>query len=185
MNRDAHRAPPRPAAEADNVLDDATRLERNLRGQLEAHQRLLACIERNRDAVRRADMDEIRDSCEHENEVVQHLAELEKERLRIVGRLTARARPGAARPLSLHEIAESLEPDAAHRLTALGAQLKTAAGEVRRASSIVRGAAEALSRHMGGLMQSVQTVFGKAQVYGRKGRLSTASQRQFCVDVTS
>ena len=57
--------------------------------------------------------------------------------------------------------------------------------EVRTVSGMVRGAADALSRHMTGLMQSVQSVLASAKVYGRRGRLVSSGQNQYCVDVKS
>jgi hypothetical protein len=164
---------------------DLSQLEQILRRQLDGHHRLLDCIERNREAVRRADMDAIRSICEQENAVAQELAELEKARLYVVGRLTEVLRPDAAAPLSVSEISQALDKPESHRLTALAAQLRNTIQEVRRASEVVRAAADALARHMGGLMQTVQSALGRAPVYGRLGRLATGAQSQFCVDVTS
>ncbi len=160
-------------------------LERNLNLQLEGHRQLLACIERNREAVRRADMEQIRSVCEQENGVAQRLAELEKSRLVLVGRLTERLQPDAPRPLSLTRIAEAVGGPGGTRLSTLAVQLRAAIDEVGKASSVVRAAADVLARHMTGLMQTVQSAFGRAKVYGRRGRLVTGDQNQYCVDVRS
>ncbi len=164
---------------------EIARLERNLHDQLKGHGQLLACIERNREAVRRADMEQIRSVCEQENRVAQRLAELEKARLALVGRLTEQLRPDAPQPLSLSGIAEAVGEPAGPRLAALAVQLREKIDEVGGASSVVRAAADALSRHMTGLMQTVQSAFGRAKVYGRRGRLVTGDQNQYCVDVRS
>jgi len=160
-------------------------LEEILRRQLEAHKQLFACIERNREAVRQADMQQIRSICEEQNTVTQGLAELEKVRLAIVGRLTERLEPDAQQPLSLSRIAAELDQPASGRFETLAAQLRQAVGEVRRASAVVRAAADTLARHMSGLMQTVQSAMGRATVYGRRGRIEPGQQNQFCLDIRS
>ncbi len=164
---------------------DIRLLEATLRRKLEAHKQLLVCVERNREAVRQADMQQIRSICEEQNTVAQGLAELEKVRLALVGRLTERLEPNAQRPVSLSRIAAELDEPAGGRFKTLAAQLKHAVEEVRKASAVVRAAADTLARHMSGLMQTVQSVLGRATVYGRRGRIETGQQNQFCVDIRS
>ncbi len=165
--------------------DEITLLEENLRCQLEGHRSLLACIARNREAIRQADMHQIQSICEQKNEIAQHLSELEKQRLMIVGRLTEHLEPDAERPVSLDRIAAALEEPARGRFEVLAAELRAAIEHVRTASAVVRGATDTLARHMSGLMQTVQSVLGRAKVYGRRGRLVTGEQNQFCVDIRS
>ena len=164
---------------------EITLLEENLRSQLEGHRTLLTCIERNREAVRQASMQQIHSICEQKNEIVQHLSELEKQRLMVLGRLTERLEPDAERPIPLDRITAALEEPARGRFEVLGAELRAAIEETRTASAVVRGATDALARHMSGLMQTVQSVLGRAKVYGRLGRLVTGEQNQFCVDIRS
>ena len=164
---------------------EITLLEENLRRQLEAHRQLLDCIERNREAIRRADMQQIRSICDQENTVAQHLAELEKVRLVLVGRVTEHLEPDAGQPVSMSRIAEALDEPAAGRFAALAAQLRAMVEEVRKASAIVRTATDALARHMSGLLQTVHSALGRAKVYGRRGMLVTGEQNQFCVDIKS
>ena len=82
--------------------DQLTLLERILVRQLEDHKRMLACMERNREAVRHADMDAIKSICQEQNVLAQQLAELEKSRLTVVGRLTESLQPRAAKPPAVH-----------------------------------------------------------------------------------
>ena len=170
---------------ATDLHQEITLLEENLHRQLKAHRQLLACIERNREAIRRADMKQIRSICEQENTVAQHLAELEKVRLVLVGRVTERLEPDAGEPVSMGRIAEALDGPAAGRFEALAAQLRAMIKEVRTASAVVRTAADALARHMGGLLQTVHSALGRAKVYGRRGMLVTGEQNQFCLDIKS
>lgn len=169
----------------DTMKTEVAQLEENLRRQIEAHRKLLGCIQRNREAVRLADMHRIRSNCEEQNAIAQQLAELEKTRLVLVGRLTERLEPDARRPVTLNRIAAALEEPAGGRFQALATQLKTAVDEVRKASAVVRAATDALARHMSGLMQTVQSALGRAKVYGRGGRIETGEQSQFCLDIRS
>ena len=179
MNSSAH------TTTIEDLGQDVTVLEDNLRRQLEGHRALLTCIARNREAIRQADMHQIQSICEQKNEIAQQLSELEKQRLTIVGRLTEHLEPDAERPVSLDRIAAALEEPARGRFEVLAAELRSGIDAVRTASAVVRGATDALARHMSGLMQSVQSVLGRATVYGRRGRLVTGEQNQFCVDIRS
>jgi len=175
---------PDEAAKAVVPDDEIALLERILRGQLDDHKRMLDCMERNREAVRHADMEAIKLVCQEQNSLAQHLAELEKARLTAVGRLTESLEPQAAAPLSVSQIAEAAgEPG--RRLTALADQLRATVQEVRRASTVVRTAADALARHMSGLMQTVHSALTRARVYSHRGRLATGAQSRFSIDVTS
>ncbi len=174
----------RPAVPTD-IHREISLLEENLRRQLDAHRQLLECIQRNREAIGRADMQQIRSVCDQENTVAQQLGELEKVRLVLVGRVTEHLEPDAGQPVSMSRIAEALDEPAAGRFEALAAQLRAMIQEVRQASAVVRTAADALARHMGGLLQTVHSALGRAKVYGRRGMLVTGEQNQFCLDIKS
>ena len=174
-----------PTTDRTDLRREVALLEENLRRQLESHRKLLTYIERTREAVRQADMQQIRSICEEQNTVAQYLGELEKVRLILVGRLTERLDPDAERPVSLSRIAAELDEPAGGRFAALAAQLKNTVEDVRKTSTVVRTATDALARHMSGLMQTVQSALGRATIYGRLGRLETGQQNQFCLDIKS
>lgn len=163
--------------------EQAQKLDQNLRAQLAAHRRLLECITACREALRRADLDQVSSACEQEHAIAHELGELEKARLALVGTLTQRLAPQAARPLGVGEIAAALGGPAGTKLAAVAGELRGAVEDVGRRSAVVRRAAEALSRHMAGLMQIVYGALGRARVYGRRGRLESGEPGQFCVDV--
>jgi hypothetical protein len=161
------------------------RLARILSAQIERHRRLLSCIEKKRQAIRTADIDAITRLCQAEQAIVQRQGDLEKQRLALVGQFTGRLAPDAARPLSLREIAAAAEPPQRERLEALAEALRGATEKVRRESSIVTAAADALSRHMTGIMQSVNSALSRVGVYERRGRIAVGAQMDFCVDLKS
>jgi chromosome segregation ATPase len=167
------------------ILGTVAELERVLEAQHRGHEQLLDQVRRNREAVRRADMEAIQEICAQQNAVGQDLAELEKERLALVGSLTRELAPEATRPLTVAEVAASLEPGAAERLQARAEALRPLVARVRDESSVVRQAAEALARHMTGIVQVVHSVLSRAPVYGRKGEITGGTPQRMCVDVRS
>ena len=168
-----------------NILSAVADLERVLEAQLRGHEQLLEQVRRNREAVRRADMKAIREICGQQNAVGQSLTELEKERLALVGCLTRQLAPEAKHPLTVTEITTRLEPGAAERLQARADALRPLVERVRDESSVVRQAAEALARHMTGIVQVVHSVLSRTQVYGRKGQITDGAPCRVCVDVRS
>ncbi|MDY7107796.1 MAG: flagellar protein FlgN [Planctomycetota bacterium] len=176
---------PQPAPPPDDLSASLDRLMRILAAQVDRHRRLLTCIERKRQAIRGADIDGITKLCQAEQRIAHRLGELEKQRLALVGRLTERTAPRAAKPLSLREIAALADPERRRRLEALAETLREMIGRVRRESSIVTAAANALSRHMTGIMQTVNAALSRVGVYERRGRIAVGTQMDFCVDVKS
>lgn len=161
------------------------RLGRVLAAQIEGHRKLLSCIEKKRQAIRDADIDAITKLCQAEQAITHRLGDLEKQRLELVGRLTERLAPDAAEPLSLCEIAAAADEGRRGGLEALAQGLREAIETVRRESSIVTAAAGALSRHMTGIMQTVNSVLSRVGVYERRGRIAVGAQMDFCVDLKS
>ena len=103
----------------------------------------------------------------------------------LTGKLTSKLQPDASEPLTVSQIAEVLEEPDRQRILEISAALKHTVKEVRQASSIVRKAADTLSAHMGGLLQTMQSVLSKAQVYSQQGKLSVSMQSQYCLDLKS
>ena len=161
------------------------RLKQILHELLGGHDQLLVLIRRIREAVRKADLQEIVSLCKQENTLADRLAELEKERLVLVGTLTELLSPTAEVPLTLGRIAEALGQPAGHALSELAGKLRSIVAEARQASSVLRTASESLGRHMGGLMQTVQGAISRANVYSRRGRIAGGTHSQLGVDLTS
>jgi len=174
--------PPPPAALPAAIGEG---LERLLRGQLEANQQLLACVQRKRQAIRTADIAAISAICADEHTIVQRLTEIEKHRLELVGRITAALQPKSDKPLTISQIAHNLAEPNQTRVVALAAQLRDAMIDLKKQSSIVRSAAEALGRHMSGIVQTVHSALSRARVYGRRGRIDMGAQLQSVLDIKS
>ena len=160
-------------------------LERLLAAQIEEHQRLRMCIDRKREAIRAADIDAVTTVCGEENAIIQRVGELEKRRLELVARMTQAVAPKAAAPMTLSQLGASLGEIPGARLLAYADQLKVLMSDVKRQSSIVRSAAETLSKHMSGIVQTVHSALSRARVYSRRGQINLGMQLESSLDLKS
>ncbi len=160
-------------------------LEKILSALHDDYKKIARLIERKKEAIRSANMQEITGICKEEHVVAQHATQLEKQRLVLIGDLTSRLQPNASEPLTVSGIADALDDPDRDRILELAHALKQTVKEVRQASSVVRKAADTLAAHMGGLLQTMQSVLSKAQVYSQKGRISVSAQSQYCLDIKS
>lgn len=163
-------------------------LRQLLSKQIELHEQLLNCIHQKREAIRTANMPVMAECCEREHRLTERLRELDSRRPGIVTHLAKLLGMGAqhANAISATDIANRLDEPASGAIAALAAQLREKLREVRSEHSIVRQASEALSKHMTGIMQSVQAMLNQTGVYERRGRIVTASPRMTgSVDVKS
>ncbi len=177
-------APPKQNA-AQTIEPMLIALEHLLRAQLDGHKRLLQCVSRKRESIRTADIRALTTVCAEENKIIQMMAEIEKRRLDLIGALTQAIRPKAEKPLPVSEIAMVAADPLQTRLLALSAELRETLTELRRQSSIVRNAAETLSRHMTGIVQTVHSALSRARVYSHRGNITLGTSLQSMVDIKS
>jgi len=170
---------------AQQLDEPAERLIRILAVQIDRHRELLSCIGRKRQAIRVAAIDAMTATCQEEHVIVQQIGDLEKRRLEVIGRVTELVAPDAEKPLTLAEIARAAGQPHQRELEALAERLREAIGTVRRESSVVRAAAEALSRHMSGIKQTVNSALSRVGLYESRGRIAVGAQTALCVDMTS
>ena len=170
---------------AGDITSHVELLMRMLAHQFEAYKKLLSCIEQKRQAIRSADIDGIMSLCKVENTIVRRIGDIEKKRLALVGRITGQLAPDADKPLSPSEIGDLIDEPQRTELTTLAAQLRETVLTVRKESSIVKSAADALSLHMSGIMQTINSALSRVGVYERRGRISVCAQMEFCVDLKS
>lgn len=162
-------------------------LRQLLSRQLRLHDQLLDCVNAKREAIRTADIDEITAQCQREQTIVTNLTDLELKRDPIVRHLASLLDldVAAEQTITSSAIAEHLDEPHRGTLQALAAQLREKIVEVKRTHSIVRQASEALSRHMSGVMQSVNAALHQSGVYERRGRLAAATPVMRSVDLKS
>jgi hypothetical protein len=163
----------------DQALDA---LERVLTTELADHQVLLADLESKREAIRMADLPTINEISRREEEILRRMRERAAQRGQLGQRVAGLAKLEKA-PLS---VMVALAPDErASRLRDLKSDLETAANEIRRRSTIVRSAAESLSKHLAGVLQTVTGALSRAGVYGRRGTLQLGQATASSLDLRS
>ncbi len=144
-------------------------LERTLRSQLVAHERLSKLLDQKRQAVCQADQERMAQLCELENQEVREIGDLEKVRLQQVADLTLLMDPDAAKPMKLGELAELLPEPQRGRLLVFRQQLCDRMLQTQTQSRTTRQATELLMQHMAGLLQKVSAVCTGVSVYSAKG----------------
>ena len=130
---------------------------------------LLDILGRKREALRRGRHGLLAELCALETEKVQATSELEKKRLQVVAQLTLLLNPKASQPLPMAELAERMPEPVKGRLLTLRVQLREKLTAVKDQTAVARRAADALVRHMQGLVQSVVAVSNLATTYSRQG----------------
>lgn len=176
---------PNKSPAAPSVATQAEAMEKLMRGLIDEHARLLQCLERKREAVRQARLSDVNAHCDEEHRIIQRMNDFERHRRDLVRRIGNALQVPRNEDVTISRIAGAVPDPLRTRLEAGSAQLRDAVLEVRKQSSVVRAAAEALARHMSGVMQSVHSALSRAGVYGRRGHLAMGTQLEFNVDVKS
>ena len=161
------------------------RLDSVLVSQIDAHQKLLLCLDQSQDAIRTADMEAFGSACKQKHEIAVEITELERSRLELIGVLTSEMCPDADVPLKLSALVSLVEEPLKGRFQLRANALRDLIQEVRRKSSVVRQAVDVLGRHMTGLVQTVQGAVTGTGVYGKRGRFDEGCQIRFSVDLRS
>ena len=157
-----------------------------LEAQAADFSRLLAHIAQGEAAVRGANVARLLEICQDERIVAGRLSELDRHRVEVVSGLTrvldpSRVGQGPMRTADLCQcLPESLQP----RVHRAAANLRSLAEETGRRSAILRAAATTLCRHMGGVIQAVNTSLGNGTTtYGRRGRIESPEVLHAMVDI--
>jgi hypothetical protein len=167
-------------------------LERLLNAQLDGYTRLLAVIERQRQAIRGANTQALEQAAREEETLVHTLATIDAQRTQVLA-LGFREKParGDVTPThlspTLSDVLEhaGIDDDVRSRVLGLAADLREKVASAKRCGAIVRDAAAALSRHMAGIQQTVHSALSRARVYERRGRLNPGSAMPATVDMKS
>ncbi|MEE2906938.1 MAG: flagellar export chaperone FlgN [Planctomycetota bacterium] len=157
-----------------------------LEAQAADFSRLLAYIAQGEDAVRAANVTRLLEVCQDERIIAGRLSELERHRVEIVSALTRVLDPSRAGqgPMRTADVCQCLPESLQPRVHRAAANLRSLAEETGRRSAILRAAATTLCRHMGGVIQAVNTGLGNGTAtYGRRGRIESPEFLHAMVDV--
>ncbi len=144
-------------------------IESVMQQSYELHAALLELLQRKRAALAAADNAGMIELCKLENEKVQMISELEKNRQELVARLTLLTDPNAAAPLALRDLAMKLPEPARTRLLTKRQLLRDRISQVKEQTSVARKATETLLRHVQGLVRTVNGFAAGGAAYGRRG----------------
>jgi hypothetical protein len=166
-----------------SVSTAARTLQEILDTQAEGYRRLLQSIERQRDAIRAADLPAVPTIAGVQEKIVERLRILD-ERREAAGRALATAL-GLDPESTISVIVVGLPAETGARLETRAAELRELVIRARREQSVVKAAGDALSRHMAGIVQSVAGALSGTGVYGRRGRLRDGVPVVAGLDLTS
>lgn len=144
-------------------------LIRTLNEQITVQETLVELMEKKRVAMRDGRSDAMVAYCRLEQEKISRLAELEKNRLKLVAGVTQLVDPQAAAPLKLGELAERLPEPIRGQLLVLRQTLVQRAEAVREESSVARRATSRIVKHMTGLVQTIAHAAAVNPTYSRTG----------------
>lgn len=153
----------------DIVALAARTLQEILDTQAEGYRRLLQSIERQRDAIRAADLASVPAIAGVQEKIVERLRLLD-DRRETAGRALAQA-IGIDVESTITDIVDRLPEAEGAMLAARAAELRELVLRSRREQTVVKAAGDALARHMAGIVQSVTGALSGTGVYGRRGRL--------------
>ncbi|HMN40137.1 MAG TPA: flagellar export chaperone FlgN [Phycisphaerales bacterium] len=167
-------AQPKSTAGAAPAMGAFEQLEATLRLMVSEHERLLVLTGEHKAAIGAADMRRLGVCIGKQNEVVQRIAALERQRQGIVGAIVRMpavqgpARLSQEQPTFSGVAAQAPEP-VRSRLTSVAAALREILHRLHGEHMAVRSAAETLSSHMEGLVRQVCQRMSHAGTYGRGG----------------
>ena len=160
----------------DKALEkDLAQLEEILRKQVATHEQLLTLLKRKKAALAHADADTMTECCRLENEQLQAVAELEKQRLTLAAKVTLALDPKAPAPLKLGDLAQKLPEPVRGRLLVLRHQARQRMEQVRHEVAVTKRATESLMGHIQGLMQTIGSAVTGIGTYNRGGSLPRAA----------
>ena len=144
-------------------------LESTLQRSYQLHESLLELMIRKRKALAAGQSDAMIELCRLENEQVQQISELEKNRLEMVARLTQLIDPDAAQPLHMRDLAMRFPEPLRGRVLLQRQRLREKILQVKEQCSIAKCATEALMKHVQGLVQTIGTFAAVGASYSDRG----------------
>ena len=139
-----------------------------LRELLAGQERLLALALARREAMRTFDMPRLETMAGQERAETVRMAELDKRRLALTGRM--RAVLGGGTPATVSEVAKRVEEPARSQLLGLAAQLKETMEKVERNSRINATVSETVVKGLAKVLKVVTGLAQHAGLYMRNGR---------------
>ncbi len=177
---------PSPTATALDPADPrVSELESLVARFIAVYEQMLGLVRRRHAAMRGARTNEIAECIARESDAIQQIAELEKQRLRLVGSLAQDLGSPSKQYTRLSWLAERAPESCRARMTEQAQRLRGLIEEVHRENQLVGTAARALALHMEGLMQQLAARLNHAQTYTRRGSVTPGNTVVSALDLTS
>ena len=160
------------------------RLEELLDTQCGHYRKVKELVDSQREALRVADVSALASASNAERELLDAIGRLDSRRVELVDAIASEL--GLTQPVkpTLSDLLEHSGPIRS-RLVRIADELRQLIAKTRSASGVVRTAAEALARHMQGIVQSVEIGIGRTGIYERSGRLVSALPRHTSINIRS
>jgi len=149
------------------------------------HESWLPLAEKKREALASSNVDALSQCLQLENQNVQAVGEMEKQRLEIVGRITQHLNPQATSPMKMVDLAEALPEPTRSKLLLARQALRERVEAIKTQSSIARRATDSLLKHMNGLVRSVASAALGGATYDPSGHTSDKPLRMSTLNLTA
>ncbi len=163
-------------------------LDAVLRMLVSEHEQLLTLAQEHRRAISQADAAALSRCLGAQQQAVQRIAALERQRQTVVAGLArggAGVRGGANGMTRLSEVTAGAPEPMRKRLESIAAVLRDVLGRLHQEHQALRQAAETLSMHMEGLLRQVCRGMSQTGTYARCGSMESTVQVVSAVDVRS
>lgn len=161
-----------------------------LDAMLAEHRAMTAVVERRRQALRKAKINDLNQCVAEESAIAQRVAVLDQRRETVVATLLpliGGAPAGAARGWrpNAEWLAGRIGGKQGERLLFTANALREVIGTLREANASTRDAAETVARHIQGIVRSVEQRLSGSGAYTHRGVVSAPPSALFGVDLTS
>jgi hypothetical protein len=177
----------KPGASVETLAGDMCAL---LEAMLVEHRAMIAVVERRKEALRRARINDLNACIAEESVIAQRIAHIDQRRDAVVRQLVPLL--GGApigSPRGWRPTAEWLAPriggPLGERVRAVAGKLREAIESLRAANASTREAAETVARHIQGIVRSVEQRLSGSGAYTNRGVVSAAPSALCGVDLTS
>ncbi len=163
----------------------AQRLERLVRELVSCYEGLVSLAESRLEAIRSSNAQNLAACIRQENQLVQAIAGLERERSEVVTALAHRMGSEKESATKITWIARRLKGPEGERITTLCDTLKRLAQQLGSLNEVARIAAEHLANHMTGLLQAVSRHLNHAKTYSRSGSVEAGARVVSSLDIST
>lgn len=164
---------------------DAERLAALVDELVRSYEALVALADERLDAIRTSEARRLASCVRRENQIVQRVAEIERERMDVVASLARTLGSDKGGATRVTWIARRIEGDVGEPLLDQCARLRSLGEALRAKNAVAKTAAEHLAGHMTGLLQAVARHLNHAKTYSRNGGVDAGARVVSSLDIST